>query len=551
MPNMEIKKNESILNILLFALFIYLFISFLAGGFWTADSWRFLGMSREITETGTYSNFTNIEFKYPTPSYSIFMSSLSLISGLNLSVGFFRAISVFLGLFPIIFIYLIVRNYNKKLALIASFFAILGFGEFYINYAISSVPHGFSYLLLASLFYLNYLFLSEKDLWKTKIISIAHLLVVFALIFVHLWSAFLYIAFYFLFCCVLSIFDKEKIWFALPQFFLAFLFIISFLYTNPFLKHFFVEIPFIILPGLFLTSFVILFFVYRFRFAVKKALIKQSKKIDVDFNKYLWTGIFSIIAFGLFSIFVLTLFNPFALKRDFLAIFFSHISFFIFAVLLWAGLLNILLRKNYSLLKLIIPWIVTCSLMLLASFVALKLMGQFFDPWRHWAYLALLGVIPVSYAFLPFLEKKKTKKIIFLVFCLFLLTFSTSINFQFKYTDKEEFSSMEWVALNTENKAVIAGDRRLTGLVAVLADRQSLWSGFLPSIFMQNTHPPLLSTLNYLDYILWSDQYFKQGAGINETATNIKLNKGDYYKFYSPLFDKIYSTQNVELFKRR
>lgn len=153
----------------------------------------------------------------------------------------------------------------------------------------------------------------------------------------------------------------------------------------------------------------------------------------------------------------------------------------------------------------------------------------------------------MSYTFLPLLGKKEMA--ILPIATLFLLALISSIDFQYRYDAKEEFALMEWIKFNTPKGAIVSGDDRINGPISAIAERSPLEIGALPSLFLKNIYDKTFRLLlPSVDYVIWSDKYFEQ-AGLDELATRIKLGQRNKIKFDSSLFDKIYSTSNISLFK--
>jgi len=256
---------------------------------------------------------------------------------------------------------------------------------------------------------------------------------------------------------------------------------------------------------------------------------------------------------GIVTIFILSLFNPFGLKRSFFQIISSKLFFFVFIILLWVGLLEMISRKEYALLKIVLPWVLACLFFFGISFLTLNMNIRIIYPDRHWAYLAILGAIPLGYAFLPLIEKGKKRVLTLLILGLFLLSFVNSIDVQYKYNDSEEFALINWLKSGIPENSTIVSDDRLSGPVMVLAEKHVLWvwTEAVSRFYTQDLFVPIPKyTFSISNYTVWSDQYIKSGMSLDELAVNMKIPQKDKIKFNNPFFDKIFSTQNgITLFR--
>jgi hypothetical protein len=313
------------------------------------------------------------------------------------------------------------------------------------------------------------------------------------------------------------------------------------------------------------TSSLIFYLTNKFRLRIinylkiSENLIKRYKKVD-------FLGSILIIFLGIILIYFLYLNTPYETEKTFLQLFFDHVNLLLFFTLGWIGFVY-LVKKGlflHDIMVIIMPWIGVCLFFFIIGFLTLKMGIYLIYPWRHLNYISPVGMILVSFGILHLVQKIKRnnwKIILFLVIFFFAILLVADIPRWFfdNYRDNTELVSMKWVREYTEKMSVIGTDTRLSSVVWGLAERYPTWNsdeiftknisdkGFQYDVYVEQGYYP---NQRGTDYILWSDEYNHLGVYFGELEYNRKLDKTVESKFESSnLFDKIYSNQNVRLYR--
>lgn len=548
--------NKQIVALLSVAFFIYLSIAFTWGHFqfWLPDTWRTMGGSLELAETGQVNTFS---FQYPTMGYQTLLALLTRLLGLQ-SMQSFIFFSLIMALVPVYVVYVI--SNKKPYTLLASFLTIFGFERYAINIT-STVSIVLGYVLISLLLHLNHLFIQKKH---TFLLALVTLVLFLSLLEVHLWGAFLYLSFYFFFMLFIMLKYPKRFGTSLVLFFIFTSSFVLFFPVRGILLHVPVYYHFLLSsPLLFLVCFLAVALFYRLRCTALNLLGFLETSIIENYVTYVRTGVVlipSLILMGLYSVYLIT---PYETNRTFLEVLMAHLDLPVFLTLAWVG--SILMIRDEKRFSFIFIWIFTCLSLFIASFILPILGFNVIVSWRQLVYLSLVGMIPIARALFWF----KDKRWLFYALVLGVVALSVSttlVENTYHYTD-EELASLFWLKHGVPQNAVIATDGRLAGPIWVISEKNVQYLReydysvlFLSSPDSNEFKQKILYTVNVYkdkqgvtqkytgaDYVLWSDEFKKQGIFTGETKKRLKLKYNPFER--NPLFIKIYSSKNVSLYK--
>jgi hypothetical protein len=197
-----------------------------------------------------------------------------------------------------------------------------------------------------------------------------------------------------------------------------------------------------------------------------------------------------------------------------------------------------------DILKIIISWIFVCGMLFFLSF-ALYELGFSFNvliAGRHWAYSVILGSIPVAAA-LNIIAKKQKKYIFCMLVALLVAISIVSMIPPLVYANPQELSLFDWSNSNLPEESFVFGDLRMSFAFTGLTDFYSFTD---KNFFLKESK--LWASHN--NYAVWSEEYLNQGIILGDVLI-VPATKKEESKFESALFDKVYSTGGVSLFRNK